>query len=175
MAADTETLFAEHHDRLFRYLCRASGKAEAARDLTQDVFLRVSRSVVPAASRSELQAWIFRIARNLVIDYHRQRRRTPEVAAPAEGGRTASQEIAAAVNEALAGLPDLDRDVFLMREVAGLGYEEIAAACDLTAPAVRSRLHRTRLELRDRLAAPIATTRTLPMRQADRRRPWKDL
>ena len=80
-----------------------------------------------------------------------------------EPTRSASQDVNLAVNEALASLPALDRDVFLMREVAGLGYEEIAAACELTADAVRSRIHRTRLQLRDLLAAPIATSRTMAM------------
>lgn len=47
-----------------------------------------------------------------------------------------------------------------MREVAGLGYEEIATACELTPDAVRNRIHRTRLQLRAQLAAPIATLRT---------------
>jgi RNA polymerase sigma-70 factor (ECF subfamily) len=74
--------------------------------------------------------------------------------------RSAAQEVGVAVNEALASLPDIDRDVFLMREVAGLGYQEIAMACELTPDAVRSRIHRTRLLLRDQLAAPIATSRT---------------
>ena len=72
------------------------------------------------------------------------------------------------MNEALAALPDLDRDVFLMREMAGLGYDEIARACDLTPDAVRSRIHRTRLQLRSLLATPIATRRTIPMRQSGR-------
>jgi RNA polymerase sigma-70 factor (ECF subfamily) len=65
------------------------------------------------------------------------------------------------VNEALAALPGLDRDVFLMREVAGLSYEEIADACELTPDAVRSRIHRARLQLREQLAAPIATFRIM--------------
>jgi len=56
-------------------------------------------------------------------------------------------------------------DVFLMREVAGLGYQEIAAACDLSPDAVRSRIHRTRLQLRQQLATPIATFQTLATRR----------
>jgi RNA polymerase sigma-70 factor (ECF subfamily) len=79
-----------------------------------------------------------------------------------------SQDVDIAVNEALATLSDLDRDVFLMREVAGLGYEEIAHACGLTPDAVRSRIHRARLQLRAQLAAPIATRRTMPMRRSGR-------
>ncbi len=74
-----------------------------------------------------------------------------------------------AVKEALASRAPLDRDVFLMREVAGLSYDQIAGACDLTGGAVRSRLHRTRLELRDRLAAAIATSRTTALTRSARR------
>ena len=83
--------------------------------------------------------------------------------------RPASQETSAQVNEALASLADLDRDVFVMREVAGLGYEEIAAACGLTPDAVRSRIHRTRLQLRDRLSGRIAARRAAPMRLSGKR------
>ena len=82
--------------------------------------------------------------------------------------RRPSQDVDLAVNEALAALTDLDRDVFLMREVVGLGYEEIARACGLTPDAVRSRIHRARLQLREALASPISTRRTTSMRQSGR-------
>jgi len=165
--ADPEALYGANHRRLFRYFCRAVGRTETARDLTQEVFLRVSRTAIPVAQNGDLRGWLFRIARNLVLDHHRSRRRHPE-AGPltSEPMRSASQDVSAAVNEALASLPAVDRDVFVMREVAGLGYEEIAAACELTPDAVRSRLHRTRLLLREQLAAPIATCRTTAMRGA---------
>jgi RNA polymerase sigma-70 factor, ECF subfamily len=162
--ADSEGLFAANHNRLFRYFCRAVGRTEAARDLTQDVFLRVSRTAIPAAAEGDLTAWLFQIARNLALDHHRRRLRHPDPSALVdEPTRSSSQDVNLAVNQALASLPALDRDVFLMREVAGLGYEEIAGACELTADAVRSRIHRTRLQLRDQLAAPIATSRTMAM------------
>jgi RNA polymerase sigma-70 factor (ECF subfamily) len=160
--ADPEGLFAAHQNRIFRYFCRAVGQAEAARDLTQDVFLRVTRTSIPVAEDGDLTAWLFRIARNLALDHHRRRLRQPEPSAlVTEPTRSPSQDVSLAVNEALASLPPLDRDVFLMREVAGLGYEEIAGACELTPDAVRSRIHRTRLQLRDQLAAPIATSRMM--------------
>lgn len=165
--ADSEGLFAAHHRSLFRYFCRAVGKAEAARDLTQDVFLRVSRTRIPAALDGDARAWLFRIARNLALDYHRGRGRHQEpLALVDQATRSASQDVSLAVNEALASLAPLDRDVFLMREVAGLGYEEIAGACELTIDAVRSRIHRTRLQLRETLAAPIATSRTTATRRS---------
>jgi RNA polymerase sigma-70 factor (ECF subfamily) len=169
MAADTAALFAVHQRRLFKYFCRAVGETETARDLTQDVFLRVSRTAVPAASDGEVRAWLFKIARNLAIDHHREHLRRPE---PSElidnAARSPSQDVDLAVNKALAKLGDLDRDVFLMREVSGLGYEEIGRACGLTPDAVRSRIHRARLQLREDLASPIATRRTIPMRQSGR-------
>ena len=159
---DLEGLFAAHHQGLFRYFCRAVGRADAARDLTQEVFLRMSRTSIPVAKEGSLRAWVFRIARNLALDHHRSRVRHQDALVVIHSGtRSASQDVGAAVNEALAALSSLDRDVFLMREVAGLGYEEIAVACELTADAVRSRIHRARLQLRDQLAAPIATSRTL--------------
>jgi RNA polymerase sigma-70 factor, ECF subfamily len=166
--ADPEHLFTAHHKGLFRYFCRAVGQAEAARDLTQEVFLRLSRTRIPAEDDGDLTGWLFRVARNLALDFHRSRLRHPSLTLVEDGGRAASQDVSAAVNEALALLPALDRDVFLMREVAGLGYEEIAGACDLTADAVRSRIHRTRLQLRDRLAAPIATSRTVAATRSSR-------
>jgi RNA polymerase sigma-70 factor (ECF subfamily) len=67
--------------------------------------------------------------------------------------------MALALKQALATLSDLDRDVFLLREVSGLSREEIATACELTPDAVRSRIHRARLELRAVLAAPIKALR----------------
>jgi RNA polymerase sigma-70 factor, ECF subfamily len=171
MANETAALFAAHERRLFMYFCRAVGDTETARDLTQDVFVRVSRAAIPSASDGEVRSWLFKIARNLAIDHHRERLRRPE---PSElmddAARSPSQDVDLAVNKALATLADLDRDVFLMREVAGLGYEEIGRACGLTPDAVRSRIHRARLQLRQDLASPIATRRTLPMRQSGRQR-----
>jgi len=156
--ADAEALFAAHQTGLLRYLRRAVGHAETARDLTQDVFVRVARSGGVPATDDERRAWIFRIARNLAIDHQRRHevKLTESADARRDVGRPAAQDTAAAVNEALAALDALDRDVFLLREAGGLSYAEIAAACDLTVSAVRSRIHRARLELRDRLRTPIA-------------------
>ena len=102
---DPERLFAANHQRLFRYFCRAAGSVDAARDLTQEVFVRVSRARVPSAPEGELKAWLFRIARNLLLDQHRHGRRHPAPAAlVGEPSRAASQDVSLAVNEALASL-----------------------------------------------------------------------
>jgi RNA polymerase sigma-70 factor (ECF subfamily) len=153
---DTAALFIAHRDGVFRYLCRVVGHADTARDLTQEVFLRVTRAETRPTEAAEGRAWVFHIARNLALNHLRDGQRRPATTAlVVEPGRHASQELGAAVQQALAALEDLDRDVFLLRESAGLGYDEIARACDLTPDAVRSRLHRARQQLRLALGAPV--------------------
>ena len=153
--ANADLLFTAHRDRVFRYLSRFIGQGDAARDLTQEVFLRVTRGPVPESDEAGRRAWVFRIARNLALNHVRDdRRRT--AAAPVELARPATQELSAALREAIAALPELDRDVFLLREVAGLSYDEIASASELTPAAIRSRLHRTRQQLRAALAPALS-------------------
>lgn len=162
--SDATALFDAHQAGLVRYLTRALGQRDAARDLAQDVFVRVCRTDVWPGTDTERRAWLFRIARNLVIDHgRRQVIRRVEVASAIDHARAATQDTALSVNEALAALDPLDRDVFLMREVAGLSYAEIGAACDLTPDAVRNRIHRARLALRTHLSSSIAERRTRPL------------
>ena len=146
--SDANVLFLAHRQPVYRYLCRILGTAEAARDLTQEVFLRVARADVPDSDSDGHRAWVFRIARNLALNHLRDGQRRPRAVPLAERAEPATQELHVALDQALAALPDLERDVFLMRETAGLSYQEIADACDLTSDAVRSRLHRARVQLR---------------------------
>ena len=146
-----QLLFTTYRDGVFRYLSRIVGPSDAS-DLTQEVFLRVSRSPVPSARAGEQRAWVFRIARNLALNHRRDTERRPRLVALVDAPSSANQESAVAVREALEQLAPLDRDVFLLREVAGLSYNEIASACELSADAVRSRLHRARQELRASLS-----------------------
>jgi RNA polymerase sigma factor (sigma-70 family) len=164
---DSHAVFAAHQDGLLRYLTRAVGHRETAQDLTQDVFLRISSSATMPDTIEQQRSWVFRIARNLVIDHHRrqQHRHTEPLSVDPLGPTgAAAADTAAIVNQALSRLDDEARDVFLMREVSGLSYVEIAEACQLTPDAVRSRIHRTRLELRAQLSAPIADARRGVMR-----------
>lgn len=141
-------LFAAHRDGVFRYLCRIVGQSDAT-DLTQEVFLRVARTAVPDTTANGERAWLFRIARNLALNHRRDNGRQPATVELTDASRPAPQEAAVAMKEALDRLLQLDRDVFLLREVAGLSYEEIAMSCEMSVPAVRSRLHRARRQLRE--------------------------
>lgn len=165
VAGDTEILFGEHRRGVYRYLCRIVGRAETASDLTQEVFLRVARAGVPATDQAARRAWVFRIARNLALNHLRDSRVASAAARPAvETATPPVQELGAAIREALAALSEADREVFLLRETAGLSYDDIAAACNLSIDAVRARLKRARQQLRDALAGPIAVHRDRPLR-----------
>jgi RNA polymerase sigma-70 factor (ECF subfamily) len=158
MMADADLLFTEHERSVFRYLCRVVGQTEMARDLTQEVFLRVTRAGAPD-DRDGQRAWVFGIARNLALNHLRDRGRRPVAVELVDGHRPATQELSLALDRALASLDDLDRDTFLLREISGLSYEEIAVACGLTVAAVRSRLHRARMHLREQLAPTLVARR----------------
>ena len=162
--ADAAGLYDAHRQAIFRYLCRTVGQAESARDLTQEVFLRVARTPLPAADAGGLRAWVFAIARNLALNHLRDGRLRPPapVTAPV-AAEPAVQELAVAMREALGALSDLDRDVFLLREMAGLRYDEIAAACAMSVDAVRARLKRARQTLRTALDGPMRVHRLRPM------------
>jgi len=161
---EADVLFAQHRAGVFRYLRRIVGQTETAQDLTQEVFLRISRAGVPAIEEGALRAWIFRIARNLALNHMRDGRRRPCTVELIESPTPATQELGAALAQALAGLAALDREVFLMRESSGLSYEDIAAACDLSSEAVRARLRRTRQQLRETLRGSLDVQRQYGVR-----------
>ena len=155
MRADAEALYNANQRGLFRYFCqgrrprRDGARSDAGR-------LRAGQ---PQRHPSRAGSG----AQGLAVPDRQEPGPRPSPQRPAAtagraadryAARPASQDTSAEVNEALASLADVDRDVFLMREVAGLGYDEIATACGLTPDAVRSRIHRARLQLRERLSTP---------------------
>ena len=151
---DVERLYADHQAGVFRYLRRIVGGLDAARDLTQEVFLRVSRAGVPASNETGRRAWLFKIARNLALNHIRDsRRRTTATAG--DGAVPGTQELSLALSHAIDALSPVDRDIFLLRETVGLSYEEIAEACELHIGAVRTRLHEARQQLRSVLGASL--------------------
>jgi RNA polymerase sigma-70 factor (ECF subfamily) len=142
-------------------LSRVVGRPDTAQDLTQEVFLRVTRAPLPEADAAGHRAWVFKIARNLVLNHLRDGYRHGQSVELVDVHATApaTQELAVAIRQALASLAEIDRDVFLLRESAGLSYEEIAATCDLTVEAVRGRLRRTREQLRSTLDSQVTAAR----------------
>jgi len=143
-------LFEAHHRAVFRFLRRATGSDADAEDLTQEVFMRVVRALPSYEERALGRAWVFRIARNIWRDRERTHRRRPPIE-PLDVqtiSRPARQAAGLEIDEALAQIKIEDREVFLLREMGGLGYSEIAELTGRTESAVRNRIHRARLGLR---------------------------
>ena len=147
---EVELLFATYREPVYRFLKRFLHDGPAAEDLTQEAFVRaLGGSWQPG---SQARAWIFQIARNLARDHLRARARRPILSPLGEHeSRLRDPATALALDAALATVDVDDREVFLLKELGGLTYAEIAVTCGMTPDAVRSRLHRTRLALRRQL------------------------
>jgi RNA polymerase sigma-70 factor (ECF subfamily) len=154
-----QRLFEQHGSIVKRYFQRLTGDSSAAEDLTQEVFLRVVRSGSGYEHRDRERAWIFRIARNVFIDLRRQGLRAPAGDSRLEPLVAPRQNARASLREGLGLLPPEERDAFLLREIAGLGYAEIAVMTDSTVPGVRSRIYRARCALREMLIPPAPNLR----------------
>jgi RNA polymerase sigma-70 factor (ECF subfamily) len=163
-----ERLYLTYQPQILRYLTRMLGQRETAQDLTQDTFLRATMSDAPDQEPQE-RAWIFRIARNLALNHIRDTSRHVALAPDApRADASAPNDTALIVHEAVGKLSALDRDVLLLRESAGLTYDEIATACDITTDAVRARLQRARQTLRVMLQDVLVVERARGVRFSGR-------
>ena len=147
-------LFSEHGAAVRQYLRRATRAGDTADDLSQEVFLRVVRGAGRYEPRERERAWVFRIAHNVLLDHRRRQGRSREDHVDVEAAAPATQVVKTDLDRALAGLPEDEREAFLLGEIGGLTYTEIAAMTRTTVPAVRSRIYRARLALRAKLIAP---------------------
>lgn len=141
---DPADLFRLHHVAVFRYALRSTGDRGAAEEIMQETFVRVVRHAATYDDRGRGRAWLFAIARNIVANGMRGRLRRPtevlfDIAS--DGGDPTSNLL---LQRLLAELPEPEREVLLLREVAGLDYEELALATASTVASVRSRLWRAR-------------------------------
>jgi RNA polymerase sigma-70 factor (ECF subfamily) len=153
-------LFARHHLPLFRYAYRHTRRRDLAEDIVQEVFVRVMRSRDTYDERQREIAWLFTIARRLLIDRNRTLSRRPiEARSTSEPSAEPSAETSLLLDEALAALHEPEREAFLLKEIGGLTYEEIASVCNITVDSVRSRIYRARMRLRDSLSSPARIVR----------------
>jgi RNA polymerase sigma-70 factor (ECF subfamily) len=161
-ASSLAAALADAHGSAVRaYFRRAVGRPELAEDLAQEVFVRVLRFADGFEARGRDRAWLFTIAHRVLVDHLRSASRAPAATPsdqPPEAAAPPTQELRLVLQRALHALDGLDRDGFLMAEVACLTYAENAAVLDTTHAAVRSRVFRARLALRTGLASAAAVS-----------------
>jgi RNA polymerase sigma-70 factor, ECF subfamily len=172
-AAGEETacaeLVAEHQRMVVQLAVNLLGDREEALDLSQEVFLRVFRTIGRFRGQSSLRTWIYRIAINQARNRHRfwrRRHRADQVsldqhvaahgefvsAGEARPDRMLAQkELAARLQSALDHLPFDQRIAIVLREIDGLSYDEIAYSLGVAVGTVKSRLTRARHALRQEL------------------------
>jgi RNA polymerase sigma-70 factor (ECF subfamily) len=162
-------LVASHQCMVYSLALNLLGDRDEALDLSQEVFLRVFRTLSRFRGQSTLRTWIYRIVINQVRNrqrWWRRRRRGDQVSldeylrrfGEMESRRDvlpdrllASKETAARIRRALDRLPFEQRTALILREVDGLRYEEIAYSLDVAVGTVKSRLTRARQALRAEL------------------------
>ena len=156
---------------------RIVGQSEDARDLSQEVFLKAYRALGTFKQEARFSSWLYRIALNTCRDRLRRRRGRSQVSldevdesrqlAAGLGGPTAlelveARDLARTVREAMAELPDEQREVIALKEYQGLTFVEIAEATGVPVSTVKTRLYRGLGRLRHQLerqglrgAAPV--------------------
>lgn len=156
-AGALDALIQRHWPPLYRYALRKTGSPDDAADVAQDVFCRLWERRADWRARGSVKGLLFRLARNAAVSGQR-RRRVRERAArvlidlapdPAPATTAAERaELRAALERAIAALPARRREVFLLRMVDGLSYDEIAAAMDTSRQTVANQLSRALATLR---------------------------
>jgi RNA polymerase sigma-70 factor (ECF subfamily) len=157
-----EELVRAYQHRVFGIAVRMLGSRAEAEEVAQEVFVRVHRSVAGFRGDAALSTWLHAITSRVCLDRlaaaERKVVRQGDEALltlrddhPDPPATLERKEMERALHRAIAELPDERRLVLVLRDLEGLAYDEIAAALGLEVGTVKSRLHRARLELKDRL------------------------
>lgn len=169
LAGDTDAfsrLVQRHQDRLYGTLVHLLGSTQDALDVAQETFVLAWQNLASFRGDSAFYSWLFRIAHNAAVSFRRRDRRPQSMdrgrdlhGEEPEDRRSAndpahqlvSDERRQVVQAALAALPEDYRTVLVLKEMDGLSYEEIADVIGCPIGTVRSRIHRARSELKDKL------------------------
>ena len=175
-----ESFVDAYRAKLFNYSFLMCGQREDAEEVSQETLLKVFESFDQLREPARLKSWVFRIAKNFCLMKRRKSVFAPEVeisldeVKPARrdgvpGGLdiadwsalpediAANSQLRTALDEAVRELPEIYRSVFLLRDVEELTTDEAAQILDVSAEVVKTRLHRARLALRQRLDQYLRT------------------
>ena len=176
---DDERAFGElvsrYESKVYSLALKMLRNPEDAEDVLQDTFLRAYRGIKSFKGNSTFSTWIYRITANSAL-MRLRKRQLPTVSiddadereapiniadwAPGPVEQMLNQETQAAMTEAIEALPPEFRQVFVLRDIEELSNAEVAEILDLSVAAVKSRLHRARLKVRNRLATYFTEPRT---------------
>jgi RNA polymerase sigma-70 factor (ECF subfamily) len=165
-------LMEKHQVPVMRMIYRYTGMHHEAEDLAQDIFLKIYRAAGSYAPRAQFKTWLYKVVANHCFNFHRGRKKhkydgtldptlsAADVADQSSQGagqdasaeqRLQQEELKAAVQKALAGLPDRQRMAVILFRFEGLSYGEIARALGCSVSAVESLIFRAMSSLKERL------------------------
>ncbi len=161
-----EDILDRYEQSIFSYVRRLVGNQEDAKDLTQDIFLKVYRKGHTIDPDKNFKSWLFTVATNTVYDWFRRQRHEPinvddleEITELAETNPieptykyAEGRELAEHVDWALTQLKPVSRTVILLYYREELSYEEIATALEIPINTVKTHLHRSKQKLKELLA-----------------------
>lgn len=161
-----EQLLERHEAQIYRFGMKMCRDPEAAKDVLQDTLIAMARGVRDFQGASSLSTWLYTIARSFCIKHRRRDAvRAGHEGAPGHDQETrdcadpaampdevlAGKEVESALERAIAGLEPLSREVLVLRDMEGLTAPEVAKVLGLSVQAVKSRLHRARMDVREQL------------------------
>lgn len=157
-------VFNAHRDRIYGFCLRMMRNREEAEDISQEVFLRAVRAIGKFRGDASLKTWLHEIARNLCLTRLAAAKKGTEYAAddswianlasenPGADRTSASVELREALEVAIGELEPVFREAILLREIEDQSYEEIASVTGASVDTVKTRIHRARAKLKQRLA-----------------------
>lgn len=168
-AESLEALITRYQPRVLRFGTRMCGDREDAQDVVQETLLTMARSVRDFRGESSVSTWLYTIARSFCIKKRRRSKFAPAhpisldapegeplqgLKDPGPGPERAAygREIGAALDASIRALDPGQREVLLLRDVEGLSAPEVGTVLGLSVDAVKSRLHRARLAVREHVA-----------------------
>jgi RNA polymerase sigma-70 factor (ECF subfamily) len=172
-----DELLERHQRRVYRFGLKMCRDPEDAKDVLQDTLIAAARTIRDFRGASSVSTWLYTIARSFCIKHRRRSKFAPEqeeslearepgleARQVADPTRTADEELVGrqvegALEKAIAGLDPMYREVLVLRDVEGLSAPEVAEIMGLTVEAVKSRLHRARMAVREAVA-PILSPDT---------------
>lgn len=161
-----DELLARHEKQVYRFGLRMCGSEEDAKEVLQETLLAAFRGIHAFRGEAGLSTWLYQVARTHCIRLHRRHAGAPQEFQPLDSPAAThvpaageapdmvshARQMGEVLQAAILALPEAQREVLILRDVEGLTAEEAAQVVGIEVRALKSRLHRARLQLREHLS-----------------------
>jgi RNA polymerase sigma-70 factor, ECF subfamily len=157
---DTQHIWEEFSGKLELFILSRVNNQFDADDILQDVFRKIHDNIDSVEDDAKIQGWLFRIARNTIIDYYRSKAKNKTVpiddkenlfTTPEESIDNLNEMVASWLNNMIADLPEIYREAIVLTEIEGLTQKELAERLGISLSGAKSRVQRGREKLKEML------------------------